>query len=463
MGPLQQLGVSSMAYNRQPNYEPMALKRPSQFCQLENSGYIDSGPISASAHRTEASSYLRENLATFIERDSDSREQLGKTSQDLLANMLANRQLTERIDPVKSLPTSQNSSPRPYSSQGQQRQVDEHGPATTSYYRPHPQPATKSALSLGNLSQASQFQQGGGEHLQHYQQQASPQILVNDQPVMCRYPTSTVHKSMLNSRARQLQSNCCNAPDQHHQHHVAYSRLISPAVHSESLSPGSDFASAEARSASVSEHQQQHQQRQKVEKPIPDFPSAQQAGSIEAQPPANLSRLSQDVAGQTRGAAKRDQRQQTAVSSSSSPSAATSLLLPTSLKPKQSIGLGLGGGGGSSVVCPDTKRDEYMWNRQLERVSIAHQTYRTLPIVSPKPKARHDLVTGCTYMNYGQDLSYELALQSRPSSSSSREHERKIQQAIDEASERPPRAQQTGAAVSMAINFGRRLGLLSFI
>lgn len=450
MGPLQQLGVSSMVYNRQPNCEPIGLKRPSQFCQIENSGYINSGPINASAHRVEASSYLRENLATFIERDSANQQQLGKssaTSQDLLANMLANRQLTSSIDPVRSLPTSQNSSPRPYSSQGQQRQVDEHGPATTSYYRASQQPASKGALSLGNLSQAGQFQHGG-ESEQHYQQ-ASPQILVNDQPVMCRYPTSTVHKSMLNSRSRQLQPNCCNVPDQHHHHHVAYSRLISPTMHGESMSPSqsSDFATNEASSASISEL---HQQRGRS---IPDFPSAQQAASNEVQAAAaNLSRLSQDVAGQTRSSAKRDGRQQTVVSSGaavSSPSAASSSLVPTSLKPpKQSMGLG------GSLVCPDTKRDEYMWNRQLERVSIAHQTYRTLPIVSPKPKARHDLVTGCTYMNYGQDLSYELALQSRPSSGASREHERKIQQAIDEASERPSttRAQLAGA-VSMAINF----------
>lgn len=81
----------------------------------------------------------------------------------------------------------------------------------------------------------------------------------------------------------------------------------------------------------------------------------------------------------------------------------------------------------SNVVMPDTKRDEYMWNKHLERASIAYQTYRTLPIVSPKPKARHDLASG-TYMRFGHDPSWELA-HARPSSAD-KNFARKIQQAI---------------------------------
>lgn len=54
-----------------------------------------------------------------------------------------------------------------------------------------------------------------------------------------------------------------------------------------------------------------------------------------------------------------------------------------------------------------------MWHKKLEQASIAHQTYRTLPIVSPKPKARHDLVTTVSYMNYNMDPTWNLCIGSR--------------------------------------------------
>lgn len=75
--------------------------------------------------------------------------------------------------------------------------------------------------------------------------------------------------------------------------------------------------------------------------------------------------------------------------------------------------------GVSNKVVPDTKREEYMWHKKLEQASIAHQTYRTLPIVSPKPKARHDLVTTVSYMNYNMDPTWNLCAGSRASQRSS--------------------------------------------
>lgn len=72
--------------------------------------------------------------------------------------------------------------------------------------------------------------------------------------------------------------------------------------------------------------------------------------------------------------------------------------------------------GASNKVAPDTRREEYMWHKKLEQASIAHQTYRTLPIVSPKPKTRHDLVTTVTYMNYSMDPTWNIRSGSRPPS-----------------------------------------------
>lgn len=90
----------------------------------------------------------------------------------------------------------------------------------------------------------------------------------------------------------------------------------------------------------------------------------------------------------------------------------------------------------SNLVKPDSKQEEFMFTRQLERASIAHQTYRTLPIVMPKPKARHDLAIG-SYMSLNQDPTWELAhskpLDKSRDFSKKGEHVRKIQQAIREA------------------------------
>lgn len=418
MGPLQQLGVSveRPPYYRPPRCRPISFERPSHYYQLDNTGYDGlSGGDRATA---QASSFLRENLATFIEHNQATKQYMHPSNQDLQDTMLADGRTRYPItNPLNTLPTSQNSSPKPYS-------------------RSFKQTIEDGSLSLGNLNTIQQTYKGD-QLQQRPPQQTSPRILVNDQPVLCRYPTSTVHKSMLNSRPRQMQTNCSNNFDEQHQ--IAYSRLISPTLPLSGPSNGSISPDVSLNASAIGgrtsnpvpEHQQpQPQQQSKLQDKVePHFRLAQQANAeqtigIGLRGDGNLA--NQGTTSEV-GSAKREQVKRDAVHSSS-----ISSLLPTSFKQKLPAGLG-------TTVCPDSKQDEYMWNRQLERVSIAHQTYRTLPIVSPRPKARHDLATG-TYMNYGQDLSYELALQSRPSSSSSREHERKIQQAIEGANKRPAAA-----------------------
>lgn len=69
----------------------------------------------------------------------------------------------------------------------------------------------------------------------------------------------------------------------------------------------------------------------------------------------------------------------------------------------------------SNIVVPNSKRDEYVWNQNLERATIAYQTYRTNPIVSPKPKASHDLPPCMLYSKLNYDPTYSL-LKSKPGS-----------------------------------------------
>ena len=74
-----------------------------------------------------------------------------------------------------------------------------------------------------------------------------------------------------------------------------------------------------------------------------------------------------------------------------------------------------------SGLAPDSKRAEFEQSKQLECASIAHQTYRTLPIVSPKPKALHDLATG-SYMRFNRDPTWDLAVGERLARARAREH-----------------------------------------
>lgn len=73
-----------------------------------------------------------------------------------------------------------------------------------------------------------------------------------------------------------------------------------------------------------------------------------------------------------------------------------------------------------SVVAPDSKRGEFVWNQWLERATIAHQTYRTLPIVQPKAKVSHDVPAGIVYSKLNIDPTYDLlkARQTKPKSNS---------------------------------------------
>lgn len=88
---------------------------------------------------------------------------------------------------------------------------------------------------------------------------------------------------------------------------------------------------------------------------------------------------------------------------------------------------------GSSTLRPETKEAEFMRMKQLEQATIAHQTYRTLPIVQPKPKARHDISLGTTYMHLNQDPTYDLAIESSKQSklALSRSIGRKIEAAMN--------------------------------
>lgn len=61
----------------------------------------------------------------------------------------------------------------------------------------------------------------------------------------------------------------------------------------------------------------------------------------------------------------------------------------------------------SNLVTPNNNVNEFMRDKKIEQISIANQTYRTLPIVAPKPKTRHDLATGC-YMYYNQDPTWDI-------------------------------------------------------
>lgn len=95
-----------------------------------------------------------------------------------------------------------------------------------------------------------------------------------------------------------------------------------------------------------------------------------------------------------------------------------------------------------NVLVPDDKRNEFMRDKQLEQMSIAYQTYRTLPIVSPKPKARHDLASG-TYMHMNQDPSWDLLERSSKSRGDLEQNVAKFQQAIRSLDQIDNKAQVT--------------------
>lgn len=233
----------------------------------------------------------------------------------------------------------------------------------------------------------------------------TPRILINDQS----YPTSTVHKSML--RCRSPQPSVSRSADG--DNNLAYNRLITPTLQctsnaSESVCCESSCSSQVARDGShqdaldnQSRHREQGQLVDQQHSESGKLTSSSEFGS------AASKSLAADSSSNVR------------VSSDSS---ALANISPSSLISSPHLHAGK-----SSAVLPDSKRDEYLWDRHIERASIAHQTYRTLPIIMPKPKALHDLASG-TYMRYSQDPTWELT-QSRPSSVG-RDFESKIQMAI---------------------------------
>lgn len=281
--------------------------------------------------------------------------------------------------------------------------------------------------------QCYDYNQSGGTRLGvhfsnngNYNQSPVPRVLLNDQPTnagYCYYPTSTVHKSMLRSSQSRPTS----------EERTSASRSASPVHHAQQQRrPGELEADAQSRQVrQMSSH-----------RTLAGALGSPQGG---ATGPANAASINnnnnncsdenyEQVQRQTLRQQSHHHHQPKPLPSSgekrwTSPSssggsgdcwalgsASVGLGAQTAHQHQQQQQQGKGRVA-SGLVAPDDRRDEYMWNRQLERSSIAHQTYRTLPIVMPKPKARHDLAAG-TYMRFVYDPTWELASagQSRPAS-----------------------------------------------
>lgn len=227
-------------------------------------------------------------------------------------------------------------------------------------------------------------------HDDHDQQSASmtPKILVNDAPLV-GYPTSTVHKSLLRSRrlhwdaglssaassAKENSGSCCSSNSHPYGHQVepSWSETSSPSWSCASTKEGARDARPKA---GWSDEQDENDEEEEEE------------------------------AAQVERACERQQQ-------------AHSLALPGRRGARERTG----------VMQPDSKRDQFLWHQQLERASIAHQNYRTLPIVVPKPKALHDVAVD-NYMRFGQDPTFEVAQWRAHSGRLQRERERKIQAAL---------------------------------
>lgn len=249
--------------------------------------------------------------------------------------------------------------------------------------------------------------------------QQVPTILVNNQS----YPTSTVHKSLFNSLKQATASDSCKSRQQNNQHqHVHYSRLISP-THSTTSCECPVIGESHQQQRSNLSHGERlilNDDRQREDCTTANRTASDNAIGVDERGNRNFSHRREDLTG---GQVMLPRRE----------SIHTPLFVGLSQQP-----LRYERERDSNVVKPDSKRDEFMFTRQLERASIAHQTYRTLPIVQPKPKARHDLATG-TYMSLTQDPTWELT-HLRPSSANSsnnrgNNHERKIQQALNQVNQ----------------------------
>lgn len=304
------------------------------------------------------------------------------------------------------------------------------------------------------------YGRGGNDGNQHQQDAKMPTILVNDRS-MSPYPTSTVHKSMLNSYRSPVNyvvnsnddsygsagsssgSNMGSGKNLSGNDTINYSRLISPTM-IRSTPSSSQFASQKAncedRASSL-----HHGGASNYQQMAQALPLSIHYNPIEfiAAPYSQQQSPKSPGSGSSRSEEAREFLQRTLPSSSSLSSTVAAVRSGSGTNASADAGVGAVSVSGdsclkianqkvaqqnSNLVIPDTKRDEYMWNKQLEQVSIAHQTYRTLPIVQPKPKARHDLPSG-NYMHLNQDPSWNIT-RSRSSSQASRNHDRKIERAI---------------------------------
>lgn len=257
--------------------------------------------------------------------------------------------------------------------------------------------------------------------LKQQQPMQVPKIMLNDQQQQQQqssssssYPTSTVHKSLLGSGLKQQTAS--ERSSQRSQHDdVHYSRLMSSPAQSSTPSECPVAARQATQPQASSSERAAEFERKSV-----NFSEMEVAKSSPSSRINVGGHEERNVAAHRYDAISLPQRQDSVPQF-------WNRIRPTEHRHQHD----------SNVVKPDSKRAEFMFTRQLERASIAHQTYRTLPIVCPKPKARHDLASG-TYMSLTQDPTWELTHSgSRPSSEASSSyknrgdhHERKIQQAM---------------------------------
>lgn len=267
-----------------------------------------------------------------------------------------------------------------------------------------------------DFSNQTDYQPGLYGHQNQYQHQQAPRILVNDRS--SPYPTSTVHKSMLNiSRSPVYYNPVIGGSPCGDNQAPNYSRLISPTTVA-TTSSGS-YGSESASGNGVVQGGQQVAPRMMPIESIAYKPNRKSAGSSSSRP--DRCEEAREFLHRTLPSSNEfEQRLARANQGPQQREPVRLFQLPhLSRLPQQHD---------SNLVVPDTKRDEYMWDRQLERVCVRTQTYRTLPIVQPRPKARHDLAAG-NYMRLNQDPSWEVA-RSRSSSVASKDYESKIELAI---------------------------------
>jgi len=380
MGPQQrnQINVERPSYYHLPRSRPVSFEKPSQL----------SAPGSGMRASTisEASSFLRSNLAHYVNNQQHSKQQQFESNQNQTSKMNSNSNSCEQGLSLGQF-TSHNNVPKPFVIQGDSRSTSGLAGNENGHQ-----------MLAGHSSGSGQLQANLADPVPR---QPTPRILVTSE--CSHYPTSTVHKSMLGSRSSSKNEN------------TSYSRLVTPSL----MTASYESVSSQSLGASNNSLEIATTNADSIQGDCADQQRTQSAESSQ--------KFKIDNRGQSSSSSlKAPEKPTTPPSNSefgerkdlSETSTDSQWILPKSKSP---VALS------SNTVLPDTKRDEFMFSRQLERASIAHQTYRTLPIVMPKPKARHDLASG-TYMRYTQDPTWDLA-QAKPMGLC-KDHSRKIQQAI---------------------------------